>query len=185
MSIDMIRLTLQDTCEYRRHFVDHFTSPTRKIHNSRIYKLPFGSRSIPFLRSMGKYQLPGDAACQLRETLVTPSRDYRTLTCQQKSFDTVLGSTGVLIQNAFGLLITLELLTVHRMSRFIAACCVLHNLRIDAGDTEVRDTQVEELMLRPDSRGSPEEDLSLSDATARVLRRIKWDKLIFNEKRAM
>ncbi|KAG0424113.1 hypothetical protein HPB47_000145 [Ixodes persulcatus] len=45
--------------------------------------------------------------------------------------------------------------------------------------------KVEELMLRPDSRGSPEEDLSLSDATARVLRRIKWDKLIFNEKRAI
>ncbi|CAN8032341.1 unnamed protein product, partial [Ixodes persulcatus] len=112
-------------------------------------------------------------------------RSYTEKIGHVKSFDTVLGSTGVLIQNAFGLLITLELLTVHRMSRFIAACCVLHNLRIDAGDTEVRDTQVEELMLRPDSRGSPEEDLSLSDATARVLRRIKWDKLIFNEKRAM
>lgn len=141
---------------------------------------------------MGKYQLPGNAACQLRKTLVTPSWDYGTLTCQQKSFDIVLGSTRVLIQNAFGLLkqcfgqlITLELLTVHRMSRFIAACRVLHHLRIDAGNTEIRDAEVEELMLRLDTRGSPKEDLPLSDATPRVLRRIKWDKLVFNEKRAI
>ncbi|KAM7315251.1 putative nuclease HARBI1 [Ixodes scapularis] len=58
------------------------------------------------------------------------------------------------------------------------------NKCIDAGDTEIRDAELEELrrqeLLRVDSRGSPEEDLpsvSLSDAALRVLGRIKRDRM--------
>ncbi|KAG0423703.1 hypothetical protein HPB47_000489 [Ixodes persulcatus] len=127
-----------------------------------------------------KYHLLGDAAYPLRETLVTPFRDYGTLTNQQKSFNTKLSST-----RRFRQLINLEFPTVRRMSTFIIACCVLHNLCIDAGDTEIRDAEVEELrrqeLLRVDSRGSPKEDLpgvSLSDAALRVLGRIKRDRLV-------
>ncbi|KAM7284263.1 putative nuclease HARBI1 [Ixodes scapularis] len=189
---DKTSLTLQGICDHRRRFVDVFTGPPSKIHDSRIYKLSFVSRIIPFLCCMGKYHLLGDAAYPLRETLVTPFRDYGTLTNQQKSFNTKLSSTRVLIENAFGLLkqlfrqlINLEFPTVRRMSTFIIVCCVLHNLCIDAGDTEIRDVEVEELrrqeLLRVDSRGSPEEDLpgvSLSDAALRVLGRIKRDRLV-------
>ncbi|CAN7942634.1 unnamed protein product [Ixodes pacificus] len=189
---DKTSLTLQGICDHRRRFVDVFTGPPSKIHDSRIYKLSFVSRIIPFLCCMGKYHLLGDAAYPLRETLVTPFRDYGTLTNQQKSFNTKLSSTRVLIENAFGLLkqrfrqlINLEFPTVRRMSTFIIACCVLHNLCIDAGDSEIRDAEVEELrrqeLLKEDSRGSPDEDLpgvSLSDAALRVLGRIKRDRLV-------
>ncbi|EEC14430.1 hypothetical protein IscW_ISCW021180 [Ixodes scapularis] len=71
------------------------------------------------------------------------------------------------------------------MSKFIIACCVLHNLCIDAWDTEIREAEVEEQrrqeLLRLDSRGSPKVDLPgtyLSDAALRVLGRFKRDRLV-------
>nr|CAI5869478.1 unnamed protein product [Callosobruchus analis] len=68
---------------------------------------------------------------------MTPHRDYGQLTDQQKIFNRVFSATRVLIENTFGLLkgrwrqlLQLEFHEVDKITKFIMACCVLHNICI-------------------------------------------------------
>ncbi|KAH7971439.1 hypothetical protein HPB49_024102 [Dermacentor silvarum] len=144
-------LTLQGICDNRKRFLDASTGAPSKVNDSRIFRLSTISKKLPQLCA-GKYHILGDAAYPSREFLMTPIRDYGSLYASDKAFSTKLSSTRVLIENAFGelkgrfrQLQRLDLTTVDNMTKFILACCVLHNICIDNGDLPdslVQDTRL-------------------------------------------
>lgn len=144
-------LTLQGICDNRKRFLDASTGAPSKVNDSRIFRLSTISKKLPQVCA-GKYHILGDAAYPSREFLMTPIRDYGSLYASDKAFSTKLSSTRVLIENAFGelkgrfrQLQRLDLTTVDNMTKFILACCVLHNICIDNGDLPdslVQDTRL-------------------------------------------
>ncbi|KAJ8969612.1 hypothetical protein NQ314_001667 [Rhamnusium bicolor] len=98
-----------------------------------------------------KWHLSGDATYPIRVWLLTPFRDYANLTPKQTICNYRLSSARVKIENAFGLLKQrfrqlqrLEFLRVLNTSRFIIACCVLHNLCIMNNDLWESVTEIED-----------------------------------------
>jgi len=91
---------------------------------------------------MGKdYHIIGDAAYPLSINLITPYKNYGTLNATETTFNNAFCKARVKIENTFGILkarfrqlIRLEMWSVLKMSKFIIACCVLHNLCIDRND---------------------------------------------------
>lgn len=72
---------------------------------------------------------------------MTLYKDYSTLNATEKTFNNAFCKAGVEIENTFDILktrfrqlIRLEMWSVLKMSKFIMACCVLHNLCIDRND---------------------------------------------------
>nr|XP_037290847.1 protein ANTAGONIST OF LIKE HETEROCHROMATIN PROTEIN 1-like [Rhipicephalus microplus] len=127
-------LTLQGICDNRKRFLDVSTGAPSKIHDAVSKKLP--------QLCARKYHILGDAAYPSREYLMTPNRDYGSLDASDKAFNAKLSSTRVLIENAFGelkgrfrQLQRADLTTVDNMTKFTLACCVLHNICIDNGDS--------------------------------------------------
>lgn len=113
-----------------------------KLHDSRTLTLSFISKNISGICENGKYHLLGDGAYSIREHLLIPFKDYGNLSRSQRIYNKKLCGTRVLIENAFGLLksrfrqlIELQFHDVEKMSKFIIACCVLHNLCIDLKDS--------------------------------------------------
>jgi len=85
-----------------------------------------------------KYNLLGDGAYPIQEKLLVPYNDYGRLTESQKTFNKILNSTRVLIENTFGLLksrfkqlLQLDTHSVDKITKFIISSCILHNLCID------------------------------------------------------
>lgn len=88
-----------------------------------------------------EWHILGDAAYPLRKYLITPYKDYGNLTEEQTNFNYKISACRVRIENAFGLLkgrfrqlIRLDFNTIRRSSKFIIACCALHNLCICNAD---------------------------------------------------
>ncbi|KAH6936168.1 hypothetical protein HPB50_014443 [Hyalomma asiaticum] len=138
-----LSLTLQAVCDHKRKFIDTCIGSSSRIHGSRIFKLSSLSKKLPKLCEDGAYHLLGDAAYSPRPYLLTPFRDYGRLSNEQKDFSRKFSATRVLIENSFSnlkkrfhQLIYLELRTVEWLNKFIIACCMLHNLCIDHGDSE-------------------------------------------------
>ncbi|KAH6948869.1 hypothetical protein HPB50_026620 [Hyalomma asiaticum] len=115
---------VQAICDSDKKFVDVFLGNTGKTHDSEAFRDPY----------------------PLREYLLTPFRDCGTITPEENEYNLRHSKTRVCIENAFGLLkgrfrqlLYLEFWSVERATLFILACCVLYNLCIDAGDTELVD----------------------------------------------
>ncbi|XP_071582458.1 putative nuclease HARBI1 [Temnothorax nylanderi] len=139
---DKTSLVLQGICDDKKRFIDAFTGVAGKLHDSRTFTLSFISKNISGICQNGKYHLLGDSAYPIREYLLTPYKDYGNLIRSQRIYNKKLCGTRVLIENAFGLLksrfrqlIELQFHDVKKMSKFIMACCVLHNLCIDLKDS--------------------------------------------------
>ncbi|KAI4455579.1 hypothetical protein MML48_9g00001474 [Holotrichia oblita] len=88
-----------------------------------------------------RFHILGDSAYSIREYLLTPYRNYGNLNNREENYNKKFSGTRVLIENAFGLLksrfrqlIRVDFHEVDKLSKFVIACCVLHNLCIDAGD---------------------------------------------------
>ncbi|KAI4469606.1 hypothetical protein MML48_1g02433 [Holotrichia oblita] len=133
---DIPAMTLQGICDANKKFINVFTGVPGKIHDSRVFKLSDISTQLP--KECGaNYHLLGDSAYYIREWLITPYRDYGNLTEEEKKFNKIHSSTRVLIENSFGLLkgrfrqlLQIHMFDVDKISKFIIACCVLHNLCI-------------------------------------------------------
>ncbi|KAK4882516.1 hypothetical protein RN001_005835 [Aquatica leii] len=115
---DISSVALQGICNAKKQFID--------------------ANEIPLLTNNGHYHLLGDSAYPIREWLLSPFRDYETLTQQQKRFNKTFSATRIKIENAFGLLKSwfrqlsrLEFHDVEKVARFILTCCVLHNIYIE------------------------------------------------------
>lgn len=137
---DLPSLTLQGICNSNKQFIDVFTGPPGKIHDSRVFKMSFISQEIEKICG-GTYHLLGDSAYGIREYLLTPYRDYGTLGDSEKNYNKIFSGTRVLIENTFGLLknrfrqlLKLEFHDVDKSTSFIIGCCVLHNICIENND---------------------------------------------------
>ncbi|CAN8016844.1 unnamed protein product [Ixodes persulcatus] len=140
---DKATFTLQAICDADRKFLDVFCGPPGKTHDAKVYKLSFIKDELPEICCAGKYHILGDAAYPVREHLITPFRDYGKLTQAQRDFNFKLSQTRVKIENAFGVmkarfrqLLLLEFWRVKKATKFMLACCVLHNLCILNGDDD-------------------------------------------------
>ncbi|XP_036332293.1 putative nuclease HARBI1 [Rhagoletis pomonella] len=137
---DCASITLQGICDAKLRFLDVYTGIPSKIHDSRILKLSFIGKELPSACAP-KYHLLGDAAYPLREYLLTPFRDYGSLSESEKLFNLKFCQTRVKIENAFGVLksrfrqlMRLDFHDVEVMAKFIIACCALHNICIERND---------------------------------------------------
>lgn len=142
---------MQAVCDYRKKFLDVFTGVPGKVHDSRTFKLSFLKQDIEQICENGSFHLLGDSAYPIREFLMTPYKDYGNLTLSHINFNEKLSATRVKIENTFGLLkcrfrqlMLLDFYTVYKMSRFIIACCVLHNMCIDSNDVFESDDALNE-----------------------------------------
>ncbi|XP_064468322.1 uncharacterized protein LOC135379015 [Ornithodoros turicata] len=139
-----ISLTLQAVCDHEKRFLDVTIGHPSKVHDARIFRTSRLAKKLPLICAPGNYHILGDAAYPLREYLLTPYRDYGTLTESQRTFNAKFSATRVRIENAFAdlkgrfwQLLHVDFFLVDKMNKFIIACCVLHNLCIKAGDTDV------------------------------------------------
>lgn len=68
---DFPSITLQGICNCKRKFIDVFTGPSGKIHDSRVYKLSFISQELPNICGI-TYHILGDNAYAIKSWLLTP-----------------------------------------------------------------------------------------------------------------
>ncbi|KAL1426890.1 hypothetical protein MTO96_000426 [Rhipicephalus appendiculatus] len=139
---------VQAICDSDKKFVDVFLGNTGKTHDSEAFQRSFVLDDLPKICEGDKFHILGDAAYPLREYLLTPVRDYGNMRPEEIEYNLRHSKTRVRIENAFGLLkgrfrqlLYLEFWSVERATLFILACCVLHNLCIEAGDTELVDDE--------------------------------------------
>lgn len=137
---DLLSITLQGICDSKRRFIDACVGCPSRIHDSRIFSLSPISDQLQEI-CHGRYHLLGDAAYPLRDYLITPFKDYGNLTAKQVKFNLAHCQTRVRIENTFGILkqrfrqlMRLDFFHVERMSKFVLACCTLHNLCIKLDD---------------------------------------------------
>lgn len=137
---DLLSITLQGVCDYKKKFLDVFTGLPGKIHDARVFALSDLSNNLKSLCGK-KFHLLGDGAYPIREWLIVPFKDYGRLTESQKNFNKKFCSTRVLIENTFGLLkcrfrqlLYLDIHSVDKITKFIISKCVLHNLCINMND---------------------------------------------------
>ncbi|XP_037526721.2 putative nuclease HARBI1 [Rhipicephalus sanguineus] len=139
-----ISMTLQGVCDHEKRFLDVTVGNPSKIHDARVFENSRLAKKLPQVCAPGNFHVLGDAAYPLREFLLTPFRDYGSLTDQQKKFNTRFSATRVRIENAFAdlkarfrQLLHLDFFLVDKMNKFMISCAVLHNLCITAGVGDV------------------------------------------------
>lgn len=143
---NQVSLTMQGICDAKGRFQDVFTGTPGKIHDARVLRLSLVHEDLPTICEINKYHLLGDAAYPIREHLLTPYKHYGTMTPAKLAYNHRHAVTRVKIENAFGLLKQrfrqlryVEFTTVDKITQFIVACCVLHNICLEAGDCTVDD----------------------------------------------
>ncbi|XP_049524340.1 uncharacterized protein LOC125945961 [Dermacentor silvarum] len=181
-----LSMTLQAVCDNKRRFSDVLVGSSSKIHDSRVFRMSSLAKKLPGICQGDRYHLLGDAAYPVRPYLLTPYRDYGTLTKEKKKFNAKFSATRVLIENSFGILkkrfrqlMYLELRTVPWLNTFILACCILHNLCIDTGDELLDDSDEEpgdvQWSKRTDSNAC--QDDTEEDSALLKLGELKRDKV--------
>ncbi|XP_058449440.1 uncharacterized protein LOC131429379 [Malaya genurostris] len=138
---DLLSITLQGICDSNKRFMDVCIGAPSKVHDARIFSISPISKELPVLCE-GKFHLLGDAAYPLREYLLTPYKDYGTSSPRRRRYNIKHSQARVKIENAFGLLkqrfrqlVRLNFFDTERASKFVLACCVLHNICIDMDDS--------------------------------------------------
>ncbi|CAN8028837.1 unnamed protein product, partial [Ixodes persulcatus] len=113
--------TLQAVCDSRKRFVDVSTGHPSKVHDGRVFRTSSIAAKLPQICSLDK---------------------------KERIFNAKFSATRVLIENTFAdfknrfrRLKQLELWGVDFSTKFIIACCVLHNLCIDGGDDTVEEDE--------------------------------------------
>ncbi|CAN7999219.1 unnamed protein product [Ixodes pacificus] len=166
---DQVSITMQGICDAKGRFQDVFTGPPSKVHDARVLRLSVVQQDLPAICEVNKYHLLGDAAYPIREHLLTPFKNYGTMTKAKVEYNQRHASTRVVIENTFGMLKQrfrqlryVEYTTVDKITRLIIGCCVLHNICMDAGDMSVED------ILTDEERRERREDIALHARKSRA-----------------
>ncbi len=115
------------------------------VHDARVFSRSSLSREIslhPEQWVPGGTYIIADAAYPLRTYIMKAFPDYYILTHRERRFNKILSSMRMVVERAFGclkgrwriLLKEIYCTDIERTIRIIHACCILHNLCIDAGD---------------------------------------------------
>lgn len=138
-----------------------------------MYKLsPISTRLQAICEN--RFHVLGDGAYELREWFLTPFRNFELNSRARRRYNRRFCATRVVVENAFGILkkrfnqlLRLYMWDVDRITKFIIACCVLHNICIDANDEVPVDGNDDS----DTDNGNDEEDRNFDDAiTARQMR---------------
>lgn len=142
---DSASVILQAVCDSSCHFIDVFVGPPGDFELESVFLASPLAEELPYW-CQDKYHLLGDGGYPLREYLLTPY-DGNATDCAKPSemvFNkrhdktrTKIADTFRLLRQRFKQLHFLEFVTANKMRRFIMACCVLHNLCVQAGDVEL------------------------------------------------
>ncbi|XP_018402145.1 PREDICTED: putative nuclease HARBI1 [Cyphomyrmex costatus] len=138
-------ITLQAMCDSDMKFVDCFVGYPGLVHDARIFR----NSDIYHLicENVNKY-FPGnefilaDKAYPVLKWCIPPYIDRGNLTRAQRHFNESVSKTRQTIERAFALLFgrfrRLKYLDMNRVDMIpatVIACCVMHNLCIDSGDS--------------------------------------------------
>lgn len=123
----------------------------------------------------------GDVAYPLRECLLTPFRNFGSLTDQQKKFNARFSATTVRNENVFACLkarlrqlLHLEFFLVDKMNKLMISCSVLHNLGTSAGVGDVPSGLDDGTPSSPYERRSQDSAVSCGPQTASDI--LLWKK---------
>jgi len=135
-----ISITLQGIADCDGAFLDVFTGTPSKVHDAKVYYLSFIYQQLPEI-CMGDLHIIGDEAYPLSEWLITPYKETNQLSQPQRLFNNKLTAAREFVDCAFKLLkrrfrqlSRLDFHQVDTASKFLIACCVLHNICIFAKD---------------------------------------------------
>ncbi|KMQ91631.1 nuclease harbi1 [Lasius niger] len=134
---------LQAVCDARSLFTYCYAGHVGFVHDARVFR---NSPLAEFIQRPDEYFLSnsyllGDAAYTVHPHVMIPFRD-NGLTVRQKNFNYCLSSTRMAIERALGLLKVrfrilldcLPLTDITKITQFIVACCVMHNICILSND---------------------------------------------------
>ena len=162
---DQVSLTLQAVCDSEKRILDASTGYPGKIHDARVLELSKLSGKLEHLCG-DEFHILGDSAYPLRQYIMTPFNSTYKKTPKIKKFNKSLSQGRVKIENCFSSLKSrfrqlteLHMFTVDKYSKFIIACCVLHNLCVDNNDfwAEEEFVEVEQDLYTPSSYESQKE----------------------------
>uniref|UniRef100_A0A131Z088 Harbinger n=1 Tax=Rhipicephalus appendiculatus TaxID=34631 RepID=A0A131Z088_RHIAP len=138
-------VTLQAVCDSRCRFMDIFVGPPGDFELDSVFLASPLAEELPYW-CLDKYHLLGNGGYPLREYLLTPY-DRNVTDCAEPSqiafnerhekIRTKIDDAFRLLRQRFRQLHFLEFVTANKMRRFIMACCVLHNICVQAGDVEL------------------------------------------------
>lgn len=164
-------IVLQGVCDGRQKFLDIFAGYPGSCNDAKVWnESPMGRSLAEGSINLGTYHLLGDKAYPLKTYLLTPYRDNGNLTARHRQFNTILSSTRVVIEQAYGRLKGMfrrlkycHAYKIENFSNLVMAACMLHNIGIDLGIQE--DFNIEE--EQEDDEEEENDDVELSGTVKR------------------
>lgn len=148
---------MQAIVDSRMRFIDVFIGCPGACHDSTVWQMSFIRKAIinKEINISSNCHLLGDGGYPLETFLMVPYRDNGFLTPMQSKFNTILSSTRVVVEQAFGILKKkfrilkyIEVQRAHMPKLITMACMILHNIIID-NEGNIDDEIVEEANTEP------------------------------------
>jgi len=182
-----ISITLQGIADCDGAFLDVFTGTPSKVHDAKVYYLSFIYQQLPEM-CLGDLHIVADEAYPLSTWLLTPYKESNQMNQAQRLYNNKLSSARQLIDCAFKLLkrrfrqlSRLDFHQVDTASKFLIACCVLHNICIFAKDYVddylPSDIEEEALLYNHPCPETSDPESNNSEAHSRQLGEIKRDRI--------
>ncbi|KAJ8912342.1 hypothetical protein NQ315_014709 [Exocentrus adspersus] len=134
----------QAVCDSRRFIRDVFIGYPGSVHDARVFKNSSLYNTLP--QKCGEKYIIADSAYPCLRHVLTPYKNTGNLTEIGINFNYKLSHCRILIEHTFGLLkqrfrqlYHLKLRNMETICHFIRACCVLHNLILLQGLTEIEE----------------------------------------------
>lgn len=136
-------IVLQGVCDYDLKFTDCYAGEVGSVHDACVFRRsPLFNRMNELALFPINSHLLGDSAYPLMPSLLVGYKDNGHLNARQVQFNERLSAARSTIERAFALLKGrfrrlkhLDMKRTDLIPPVIIACCVLHNICIDKGDT--------------------------------------------------
>lgn len=129
----------------KKKFIDIHVGEPGSLHDYNVFKRSKLYKELSDL-CHPNYYLLGDSAYTPSFNLISPFKDFGSLSTKEIMFNKELGKARVCVENAFALLKGrwrrlqhFENLKIELIINCIGACCVLHNIQIDTENEDEPD----------------------------------------------
>ncbi|XP_066600749.1 putative nuclease HARBI1 [Prorops nasuta] len=131
-------IQLQVVCDHELKFINCYAGQVGSVHDMRVFKLSNFSNLLNEENFPNNSHLLGDAAYTINKYILTPFKDYGNLNGSEVAYNNRHSSARMMIERAIGLLkirfrSILDKLRMTRtklISKYIIACCIMHNICI-------------------------------------------------------